>query len=191
MKEIIFLSGPITGTPDYTSRFAMKEYELHKAGKWVINPAKVCAQIQPHEMFDHDAYLDVTLSMLKNCTTLYLMKGWDDSEGCLAELRYAITHGLTIEFEDMNDARLLDVMQLSNYYDNPSLDTACSIDLCMVTDFRWLDPFYTLFVVDEGDDGKTAYYYIPGEDILDSEYVPWDLAGGVIQLARPLKDYLR
>ena len=61
----------------------------------------------------------------------------------------------------------------------------------MVTDFRWLDPFYTLFVVDEGDDGKTAYYYIPGEDILDSEYVPWDLAGGVIQLARPLKDYLR
>lgn len=186
MNKIIFLSGPITGTSDYTSRFAMKEYELHKAGEWVINPAKVCAQIQPHEMFDHDAYLDVTLSLLKNCTTLYLMEGWEDSEGCQAELRYALMHGLTIEFENMDDAMLL-----SSYYDNPSLDTVCYINLDMVTDFRWLDQFYTLFVVDEDDDEGTAYYYIPGEDIMDYEYSPWDLAGGVIQLARPLEDYLR
>lgn len=185
MKKIIFLSGPITGTPDYTSRFAMKEYELHKAGELVINPAKVCAQIQPHDMFDHDAYLDVTLSMLKNCTTLYLMEGWEDSKGCQAELRYALIHGLTIEFENVDDAMLI-----SSYYDNPSIDAACLIDLDTVTDYRWLDPFYTLFVIDALAPGEeTAYYYIPGEDILDSEYAPWDIAGGVIQLARPLDEY--
>ena len=41
MKEKIYLSGPITGTDDYTERFQKAEKELTRSGFSVVNPASV------------------------------------------------------------------------------------------------------------------------------------------------------
>ena len=43
--EHIYISGPITGTPDYMERFEKAEKELTENGYSVINPAKVNAML--------------------------------------------------------------------------------------------------------------------------------------------------
>ena len=82
----IYISGPITGTMDYIPRFEAAKKRLKKRFPLaeIINPAEVCRSLP--ESFSHADYMDICLTLLNKCEKLYLMSGWERSEGCREEL---------------------------------------------------------------------------------------------------------
>lgn len=80
----IFLSGPITGIPEYAQAFKYVEKLLLEKDFNVMNPA-----ILPPSGFSHEDYMTITLSMQKICDATFMLPGWEDSEGCVQEVAAA------------------------------------------------------------------------------------------------------
>lgn len=93
----IYISGPITGTSDYLLRFEAAEKLLKKRFPLaeIINPAEVCRSLP--ESFSHADYMDICLTLLKKCEKLYLMNGWQRSEGCREEWAFFMNPRREIE----------------------------------------------------------------------------------------------
>lgn len=75
----IFISGKITGDPDYREKFAQAEREIINKGHLAMNPAILPAG------FSHAEYMKITLAMQSVCDATYMMPGWEESEGAKAE----------------------------------------------------------------------------------------------------------
>ena len=97
MKGRVYISGPITGTTDYIQRFDKAEQTLADAGYEVVNPARVNMNLP--ESTTHQEYMEVSFTLMTLCDTVYMMKGWDKSNGCRQEFEYASRHGISITFE--------------------------------------------------------------------------------------------
>lgn len=93
----IYISGPITGTTDYMERFAAAEDYLMKEGYVCINPAKVNAGLPSDTT--HEEYMKTSICMLHMCDAIYMLEGWQQSEGCAEELSAAIRREMMIVFE--------------------------------------------------------------------------------------------
>ena len=93
----VFISGEITGTDDYMERFAAAEEKLTEWGYDVINPARVLAQV-PFEL-PWDKCMDITLTLLRECDLIYMLKGWEQSTGAWLEHSYAEKQKLGITYE--------------------------------------------------------------------------------------------
>lgn len=85
----VYISGAITGTDDYMDRFKKAENYLIERGCVVINPAKVNAQLPPIST-TYEEYMKVSMCLLDMCDTIYLLKGWENSNGAKHELSLAI-----------------------------------------------------------------------------------------------------
>lgn len=94
MKRL-YISGKITGTDDYMIRFAAAERKFERDYE-IINPAKTGATLPE---LRHRQYMDICLALLPMCDTIYMMKGWEGSEGALEEHREAKRLGLEIIYE--------------------------------------------------------------------------------------------
>ena len=88
-----FISGKITGDPNYREKFAKVEAELKAKGYHVMNPA-----ILP-DGFTWEEYMVVTKAMLSVCDTTYMMDGWEDSDGAKTERIWSKTQGNTILYQ--------------------------------------------------------------------------------------------
>ena len=97
MKKTAYISGPITGTDDYKSRFEKAEYDVFRSGFYAINPVKVAMTLP--SSFDREKYLEVDFKLLKLSDAIYLLKGWEKSEGAKAELEYALRNNMHIMLE--------------------------------------------------------------------------------------------
>lgn len=86
-RKKVFISGKITGEPNYREKFNQAEKEMTEQGHLVMNPA-----VFP-EGFRWEDYMKITLAMLSVCDTIYLLNNWHESKGAQAEFRYAIEHG--------------------------------------------------------------------------------------------------
>ena len=93
----VYISGPITGTKDYIERFDKAEDLLQKASCTTVNPAR-CNMFLPEDL-RHEDYLHVCKAQLDLCDAIYMMKGWEKSNGCRQEFEYASRHGISITFE--------------------------------------------------------------------------------------------
>lgn len=94
----IYISGPITGRPDYKNRFKRKQRELWNSGhNWVVNPAEVNSHM-PHRM-THEEYMTMCYAMMSLCNTIILLRGWETSEGCRKEKAWAEAHGMEVVYE--------------------------------------------------------------------------------------------
>lgn len=93
----IYISGPITGTDDYLERFFRIHEKLVAAGYKVVNPAMVNAGL-PQDT-THGEYMRMSITMMGMCDAVYLMKGYEDSEGCAIEFSEAVKRQMTIIFE--------------------------------------------------------------------------------------------
>ncbi len=104
----IYISGPITGQED-TAQQRFKEAEAELAEKYsnsdsqhsIINPFRANEQIFGHfgEVPTHADYMTTAMAMLSVCNTIYLMRGWEHSEGCQQEYKYAVEHKYKIIFQ--------------------------------------------------------------------------------------------
>lgn len=93
-----YISGKITGTTDYMARFVKADLILKGMGFDVVNPAKICCYL-PSDL-SHDEYMSICIPLLALCGTIYMLKGYQDSDGAMEELKYAQEHGLDIIFEE-------------------------------------------------------------------------------------------
>lgn len=90
----IYLSGKISGDPNFKEKFAQKARELTEHGYQVFNPA-----VHP-DMFTWEQFMELDLKALSHCDTIYLMKDWKDSRGAKIEYDEAVRLGKNIVFED-------------------------------------------------------------------------------------------
>lgn len=95
----VYISGPITGVPDYLIRFEQAKKFLFTRGFFdVVNPAQMCINLP--SSFTHDEYMRVCMAALECCDTIYMLKGWEQSEGAKAECEWAMFHNYKIMSED-------------------------------------------------------------------------------------------
>lgn len=90
----IYISGPITGVPDYRTKFDDMEVRLTKMGYDAFNPAKVDDYL-PKNM-SYEEIMSIDLAMLDMCNAILLLDGWQHSKGAKIELTKAMEKGLLI-----------------------------------------------------------------------------------------------
>ena len=83
MAKKIYLSGKISGDPDFKEKFALKEKELTEQGHLVFNPA-----LHP-DMFTWEQFMELDLKALGNCDAIYLLENWGTSKGARLEKKIA------------------------------------------------------------------------------------------------------
>lgn len=93
---IVYISGAITGQPDYMDKFNAAEERLKQKGYEVVNPAKLGEQLK---VFPYGTILALDIAVLLNCNAIYMLKGWEDSKGANSELEFAATTGKTVIYE--------------------------------------------------------------------------------------------
>lgn len=94
-KPVVYISGPMTGYEDF-NRAAFNSAEKFIKG-WgvynVMNPA-----ILPDGLTQAQ-YMDICLSMLRCCDQIYMLNGYQKSDGALCELAYAKKLGLKVVYQ--------------------------------------------------------------------------------------------
>ena len=86
-----YLSGPITGHPNYRQEFGDAADELRALGYHIINPAEIC-QVIPTDQLGYEAIMQIDLVLLEKAdytgpVTLEYEKLWHPY---LPELRVAL-----------------------------------------------------------------------------------------------------
>ena len=94
----IYISGKITGTQDYMKRFCELQNKLETAGYQVINPALICSNLPTGTT--HKEYMSICLPLIDMCEVVFMMIGWEDSEGAKKEMEYAIKQKRILCFEN-------------------------------------------------------------------------------------------
>ena len=94
-----YISGPITGVENYLDNFDRFEKKVKaELDCVVVNPAKVSAEL-PIET-EYEEYMEMSITMMKMCDAIYMMKGWKESRGAQFEHTYAKILGLKIFYEE-------------------------------------------------------------------------------------------
>ena len=95
MKKRCYISGKISGEPNYRQNFQKAEDDLRAVTTWsIVNPAKVNDQM-PADM-EYEEYMVMCEAMLSLCDRILLMPDWKTSRGAIFERHYAEIHGLKI-----------------------------------------------------------------------------------------------
>lgn len=90
-EKRVFISGPITGTDDYMERFAAAEDHLRSEGYIPLNPTKFSKHLLEAE-FNWGEFMDITLSLLRQCSGIYMLDGWEKSAGAKFEYQFALAN---------------------------------------------------------------------------------------------------
>lgn len=93
----VYISGAITGNPNYKEEFAKAEELLKMLGYEVISPTRISGAI---EYFDYADFMIASLMLLKKCDTIYFLSNWRKSNGCYIEKRIAQKMGMKIIHEN-------------------------------------------------------------------------------------------
>lgn len=92
----IYISGPITKDPDFFLKFREKQKMLEESGYRTCNPAYLAFSM-PKAL--HSEYMHVCYAMLDNCDAIYMMDGWNESDGARQERERASKRGMPIVYE--------------------------------------------------------------------------------------------
>jgi hypothetical protein len=92
--KTIYLSGPMTGLPDFNhAAFYAEEKRLRALGYRIINPAEINSD--PETPWQECLRYDL-IEMLCDCDSLALLDGWETSKGVFLEMFVAYSVGIRI-----------------------------------------------------------------------------------------------
>lgn len=95
----IYISGPMSGhdLEDIQERFGRAERMLSKQGRTIINPALISGY-----GFEWGTYMTIAYAILhkEKIDFMYMLKGWEQSNGCQIEHELAQEEGIKIIYED-------------------------------------------------------------------------------------------
>ena len=101
MNELIFISGPISGIDNYEDNFNNAEEYLKSWGFInIINPTKIMKALP--KGIEYEKALKIDLAMVEQCKYIYMLNGWQDSNGANQEIACAAQEGLIIFYQDEN-----------------------------------------------------------------------------------------
>jgi len=93
MTSKIYLSGPMTGLPEFNfPAFHAAEMELRGQGLDVVNPA----EHEEEEGRDWAYYLRRDIRLLMDCNAIHMLTGWKKSRGASLEYHIAMQLAFTV-----------------------------------------------------------------------------------------------
>ena len=104
-RKTIYIAGPIRGMEDSNSAaFDAAHKLLEKQGWHVVDPFDITdvfgvpADVQSNPRLLR-AVMDAELAMIPRLDAIYLLRGWERSEGAKKELEVALEYGLIVMVE--------------------------------------------------------------------------------------------
>ena len=98
---IVFISGKMTGEQNMNRKvFEKAEALLRKRGYVVLSPAWL-----PDGM-EYDQYIRICNAMINECDAVYMLRGWENSNGARLEYMYANERGKAVWFEEPLDEKM-------------------------------------------------------------------------------------
>ena len=106
----VYIAGPMTGLPNYNfDAFNAAEARLKEKGLQVFNPAKMGAEFiaqygdGPKGSDNYFKLIELSADVLRcYCDAIYLLNGWQNSEGARGELILALNKGYKVFMEGVD-----------------------------------------------------------------------------------------
>ena len=90
----VYISGAITNNPDYKTDFAKAAVAIEAVGWEPVNPAEI--EIEGGAWLD---YMRRDIKLLADCDGVYMLAGWNESQGARVEHQLAQGLGLKCYYE--------------------------------------------------------------------------------------------
>ena len=98
----VYISGKMRGVQDYNRwKFAYWERRLKEEGFKTMNPMEIGDSIASPEDIDSSQdlvkkVLEADIDSLRMCDAIFMLRGWETSEGARMELRVALEMGIPV-----------------------------------------------------------------------------------------------
>ena len=107
-RKTIYIAGPMRGLPNHNREaFNAAARRLAADGWETINPADISGVfgvfLPPFNERLLRAVMDAELAAIQHFDAIYLLRGWERSEGARAELAVALANGLIVMAEGNED----------------------------------------------------------------------------------------
>lgn len=92
---IVYLSGPMTGLPQFNhDAFKLEQQKEEIGGNIVLSPHHLPLGLA------YSAYMDIAMAQIRACDQVRMLPGWSNSKGATAEYAYALSIGKDITGAD-------------------------------------------------------------------------------------------
>ena len=91
----LYISGKITGDPDYKRKFAEAQKSLETKGYDIINPC----EIGEYAFLSYEQLLHIDFALIDVADAIYLLRDWAGSSGAKREKEHAEMLGKKVMYE--------------------------------------------------------------------------------------------
>lgn len=99
--EKIYISGPISGLDEQVVCSAFTKVE-NRLKQWGFIPVSPLNNGLP-KTAPYEEHMRRDLELLRECDSIYMLNGWERSQGCRIEWKEAVTLGIRITYEKENE----------------------------------------------------------------------------------------
>lgn len=93
----IYISGPITGIPNFKEVFTEAQERTEMSGHEVINPAEL-NDVLPD--LEYEEFMKLDFALLELCDAILMLEGWEKSKGAVREYYYAMAKGMRVMIDE-------------------------------------------------------------------------------------------